>query len=219
MRRHVTPILLSSLLVLTPSLALAGPPLLCFPMVTSAAPSLPWGTGSSNSLDPDYKVSGLAEDTVALLGPSVPTLARMETLRRAALYAAKDPAAAIDSSRRSDGACRRGAPRPPTRSRASTSGTPWRRSVRRSAQIGGRGRRFPRRTDTAPQAGARRARRRRGDGVRRSAHDHGRSVPRCCRGARAQGDRRGEAGVRPRADDCGAPAALGRAPVVKEGGP
>lgn len=94
MRRHVTPILLSSLLVLTPSLALAGPPLLCFPMVTSAAPSLPWGTGSWNSLDPNYKVSGLAEDTVALLGPSVPTLARMETLRRAALYAAKDPAAA-----------------------------------------------------------------------------------------------------------------------------
>ncbi len=94
MRRPFTPVLLSSLLALAPSLAIAGPPLLCFPMITSAAPSLPWGTGGWQSIDPSYTVSRLADDTVALLGPSVPTLARMETLRRAALYAATDPAAA-----------------------------------------------------------------------------------------------------------------------------
>jgi hypothetical protein len=94
MRRRFTPVLLSSLFVLAPALAVAGPPLLCFPMVTSAAPSLPWGTGGWQSLDTNYKVARLAADTVGLLGPSVPTLARMETLRRAALYAAKDAAAA-----------------------------------------------------------------------------------------------------------------------------
>jgi len=94
MRTRLARSLLVSCLSLLPAVALAGPPLLCFPMVVGDAPSLPWGTGGWNSSDPNYDVSRLADDTTALLGPAVPTLVRMETLRRAALYAAKDAAAA-----------------------------------------------------------------------------------------------------------------------------
>jgi hypothetical protein len=81
------------LLVLTPSLALAGPPLLCFPMSTDAG-SLPWGSSGWNSPRADYDRSRLAADTIALLGPETPVLARMETLRRAVIYASSDQATA-----------------------------------------------------------------------------------------------------------------------------
>lgn len=77
------------LLVLTPSLAVAGPPLLCFPMSTSA-PSLPWGHSGWNSPRADYDRARLADDTLLLLGPATPVLARMETLRRAVIYASSD---------------------------------------------------------------------------------------------------------------------------------
>ena len=66
--------------------ALAGPPLLCHPFQTAGAPSLPWGKGW-NTLHRGYDVSSLARDTQALLGTQVPVIARMETLRRAAIYA------------------------------------------------------------------------------------------------------------------------------------
>jgi hypothetical protein len=67
---------------------LAGPPLLCFPLETGGAPSLPWREGGGwKGMRADYDRARLAQDTLALLGPQVDTLARMETLRRAALYA------------------------------------------------------------------------------------------------------------------------------------
>src|SRR5512133_1484784 len=86
--------LLPSLLAVVPALAHAGPPLLCFPMQTGGAPSLPWGSASWNEPRPDYDRSRLAGDTLALLTPDTPVVARMETLRRAVLYARTDGAAA-----------------------------------------------------------------------------------------------------------------------------
>jgi hypothetical protein len=71
--------------------ALAGPPLLCEPFAIGSAKSLPMGTGSWRAMDPKYDVTHLVEDTLAILGPSTPIAVRMETLRRAAIYAAEHP--------------------------------------------------------------------------------------------------------------------------------
>jgi len=85
---------LALLAALVPALASAGPPLLCFPVETGGAPSLPWGGSGWNEPRADYARTRLADDTVALLAPGAPVLARMETLRRAVLYARGDAAAA-----------------------------------------------------------------------------------------------------------------------------
>ena len=70
----------------------AGPPLLCHPFDIGSAASLPWN-GNSSWFDgkPDYRLSNLVSDTEALLAPSTPVVVRMETLRRAAIYASHDP--------------------------------------------------------------------------------------------------------------------------------
>ena len=84
-----------SLLALLPAAAQAGPPLICFPMAIGDAPSLAWGSGSGwNTPRSDYDRARLAEDTPSLLGPQTPVLVRMETLRRAVIYASGDNAAA-----------------------------------------------------------------------------------------------------------------------------
>jgi hypothetical protein len=70
--------------------AFAGPPLLCHPYDIASARSLPWGGGGWMETRPDYDVSHLAADTLALLTPSTPVVVRMETLRRAAIYASRD---------------------------------------------------------------------------------------------------------------------------------
>lgn len=70
--------------------ALAGPPLLCFPFEIGNAKTLPIGTGGWHAVDPRYDSSHLIEDTLAFLTPQTPIVVRMETLRRATLYAAKD---------------------------------------------------------------------------------------------------------------------------------
>lgn len=76
--------------------AQAGPPLLCHPFDIGAAASLPWN-GNSSWFDgkPGYRLSGLVSDTEALLGPGTPVVVRMETLRRAAIYASRDPQVAL----------------------------------------------------------------------------------------------------------------------------
>jgi len=75
--------------------ALAGPPLLCHPYEIGSAKSLPWsGEKSWFEGRPDYKVANLVADTEALLTPSTPVIVRMETLRRAAIYASTDPVVA-----------------------------------------------------------------------------------------------------------------------------
>ena len=70
--------------------ALAGPPLLCFPFDIGTARSLPMGTGSWHAMDPAYSVAHLVDDTLALLTPQTPVPVRMETLRRATIYASTD---------------------------------------------------------------------------------------------------------------------------------
>ena len=72
--------------------AWAGPPLICHPFDIGNAKSLPW-------VSHDWKLNGsegydtrsLAADTVAVLDENSETLVHMETLRRATLYARKDP--------------------------------------------------------------------------------------------------------------------------------
>jgi hypothetical protein len=82
----------------TAGLALAGPPLICHPFSIGNDTSLPWGTdkNSWNEPLPKYDARNLANDTVKLLDSARPLLTRMETLRRAAVYAAKDTAAGLE---------------------------------------------------------------------------------------------------------------------------
>ena len=71
--------------------AIAGPPLLCHPFDIGSAKSLPWdGTRAFWQGRADYRLENLVADTEALLTPSTPVIVRMETLRRAALYASAD---------------------------------------------------------------------------------------------------------------------------------
>ncbi len=88
--RLVVPFVVVGLL---PIAVQAGPPLTCFPMSIGEARSLPWGNGSKTP-DPRYDRARLADDTLGLLGAETPVVVRMETLRRAAYYAAADEAAA-----------------------------------------------------------------------------------------------------------------------------
>jgi hypothetical protein len=71
--------------------ALAGPPLVCFPFDIGTARSLPWAADAGwKGMRPDYDVTKLTSDTTSLLSGSAPIVVRMETLRRAALYATRD---------------------------------------------------------------------------------------------------------------------------------
>jgi hypothetical protein len=74
--------------------ALAGPPFICHEFEIGGAASLPWTKGDWLGLSKDYDITRVVTDTDALLTPSMPTLARMETLRRAVLYASRDRALA-----------------------------------------------------------------------------------------------------------------------------
>jgi hypothetical protein len=75
--------------------AVAGPPLICHSINIGSAQSLPWPSDGGNLVGrPDYEVSHLASDTLSLLSPHMPVLVRMETLRRATIYAQRDPAVA-----------------------------------------------------------------------------------------------------------------------------
>ena len=73
----------------------AGPPLICHAIEIGAAQSLPWTSSGWNlNGQENYDISHLVPDTLALLAPSTPVLVRMETLRRATLYAQQRPAIA-----------------------------------------------------------------------------------------------------------------------------
>ena len=75
--------------------AYAGPPLLCHPFDIGDARSLPWdGTRTWWQGRAGYDIQHLVSDTEALLTPSMPVVVRMETLRRASLYASQDPTVA-----------------------------------------------------------------------------------------------------------------------------
>jgi len=82
-------------LSLLSAVALAGPPLICHSFEIDGANSLPWISHDWNlSGSEKYDTSKLASDTIAILDSSNVTLVHMETLRRATLYARKDPLAA-----------------------------------------------------------------------------------------------------------------------------
>src|SRR6267154_995478 len=73
----------------------AGPPLICHTIEIGQAKSLPWISHSWNlSGGENYDTKNLVRDTLEILAPGTPVLVRMETLRRATLYARKDPVAA-----------------------------------------------------------------------------------------------------------------------------
>src|SRR6266446_6915280 len=75
--------------------AQAGPPLICHTIEIGQAKSLPWISHSWNlSGGENYDTKNLVRDTLEILAPGTPVLVRMETLRRATLYARKDPVAA-----------------------------------------------------------------------------------------------------------------------------
>jgi hypothetical protein len=88
--RVFLPVLLAALGAASP--AMAGPPLLCHPYDIGDARSLPWdGAGAWWHGQSGYDPSHLVADTTALLTPSTPVVVRMETLRRAVIYASPDP--------------------------------------------------------------------------------------------------------------------------------
>lgn len=75
--------------------AMAGPPLICHAFEIGQAKSLPLSSTSWNlSGSENYDTRNLAADTLEILKPDTPVLVRMETLRRATLYARQDPLAA-----------------------------------------------------------------------------------------------------------------------------
>jgi hypothetical protein len=78
------------LLGLTTS-AHAGPPLICHPIAIGQAKSLPWVDLNYQKGSGGYDLKNLTRDTLAILDVSAPVLVRMETLRRATLYARQDP--------------------------------------------------------------------------------------------------------------------------------
>jgi hypothetical protein len=73
--------------------ALAGPPLICHAIEIGQAKSLPpidWNSSGTGG----YVLKNLSRDTLAILDSGRSVLVRMETLRRATIYARHDPAAA-----------------------------------------------------------------------------------------------------------------------------
>jgi hypothetical protein len=74
--------------------AQAGPPLICHTIEIGQAKSLPWTSHGWNSGSENYDLKNLVPDTLAILDSNAPVLVRMETLRRATLYARRDPQAA-----------------------------------------------------------------------------------------------------------------------------
>jgi len=70
---------------------LAGPPLICHPINIGTARSLPWPNDGGNLVGLlDYDISHLVPETLSLLGPDTDVLVRMETLRRATIYAQRN---------------------------------------------------------------------------------------------------------------------------------
>jgi hypothetical protein len=93
MRKTIVITSLSALAIAMP--ALAGPPFVCHVFDIGTAKSLPWGAANNfMGMRDDYDFRHVVADTETLLTPSTPTLVRMETLRRASIYASRDRAVA-----------------------------------------------------------------------------------------------------------------------------
>jgi hypothetical protein len=100
--------------VVSARVALAGPPLICHPFSIGTAQSLAWDAQPGWRGDvAGYDVTRLPDETIALLTPSTPVIVRMETLRRAAIYALRDEKVAdqlltrlVDRTRKSENGTR-----------------------------------------------------------------------------------------------------------------
>jgi hypothetical protein len=71
--------------------AQAGLPLTCHPIEIGQAKSLPWVDLNYQRGSGAYDLKNLTRDTLAILDSNTPVLVRMETLRRATIYARQDP--------------------------------------------------------------------------------------------------------------------------------
>ncbi len=67
--------------------AIAGPPLICHPFEIGEAKSIAWNGKQWRDVKMDYDLNQLVPDVMAILETDAPTLVRMETMRRAAVYA------------------------------------------------------------------------------------------------------------------------------------
>ena len=76
------------------TVALAGPPLICHPIAIGEAKSLPWVDLNYQKGSGSYDLKNLTADTLVILDSNPSVLVRMETLRRATIYARQDPPAA-----------------------------------------------------------------------------------------------------------------------------
>jgi hypothetical protein len=76
------------------TVALAGPPLICHPIAIGPAKSLPWVDLNYQKGSGSYDLKNLSADTLVILDSNPSVLVRMETLRRATIYARQDPPAA-----------------------------------------------------------------------------------------------------------------------------
>jgi hypothetical protein len=86
---------ISALLMFIARALLAGPPLVCHSLDIGLAKSLPWVSRNWNLSGAEtYDTSKLASDTLAILAADHSVIVHMETLRRATLYARKNPTAA-----------------------------------------------------------------------------------------------------------------------------
>ena len=75
--------------------ALAGPPLICHPFETAGGRLIAWGSGPGwNTPDRGYDIKKLVADTEAVLTADAHVLTRMENMRRATIYAMRDPVVA-----------------------------------------------------------------------------------------------------------------------------
>ena len=71
--------------------AFAGPPLICHPIEIGQAKCLPWVDLNYHKGDANYDLTNLTRYTLAILDSNPSVLVRMETLRRATIYARQDP--------------------------------------------------------------------------------------------------------------------------------
>jgi hypothetical protein len=79
--------------------AQAGPALICHPIEIGQAQSLPWVEWNHRG-STGYDLKNVTRDTLAILDSNAPVLVRMETLRRATIYARQDSEVAKELSTR-----------------------------------------------------------------------------------------------------------------------
>ncbi len=75
------------LTIALPLQTLAGPVLICHPYDIGNAKSLPWAGNEWRDVQRNYDLNHLVDDVLSCLTPNTPVIARMETIRRAMIYA------------------------------------------------------------------------------------------------------------------------------------